>query len=617
MLEFNGKIWVFGAFKKAGSLGVNNIACWNDTQWSATPYIPRSGVVMSSTIWKNKIWVCGYDSNAGAGVYSLDSSGWTDHSSFNKKYNALDIFNIQAYGNKLWISGWFEISGKPSRYALLQGDGNTYYDYGGILNRSAIYSLTPYKNRLIAGGNLTNVNNIQLNGVGYISGTSFVTGNVYNDLDSNCKYDTGETIHGNRFISIDSGKYYTCTDDNGNFGVFLDSGMHSISVIPTKAYKQTCPPFNASLIVNTLPDSTYSGYNFAIKPFPGVKDLQVKLSCNWGYTFHPRATQEFTIDYENIGTTTLSGKIYFQKPGRLINFSASPKADSFSNPKAYWSFSALAPGDKGEIIVKLNADTGLKQGDSLQFYAFSDAALTSVDSDKTNNADTLIMVSGNSHDPNGKQSFPPADITQSTKEIKYHIDFQNTGTASAYQVVVIDTIDVNLPLTKVIMNSASHKYRLDINNNVFRWTFENINLPDSNDDVEGSHGYISYTTQIKPGLAVGTEIKNKAYIYFDYNDPILTNETMNKMGIRTSEINPVKISESIKLYPNPANEELMIDNRSPETKKFIIYNSVGQAMTQLQIGKDQREILNTTAFPAGIYFIRGEKGESAKFVIQH
>ena len=167
------------------------------------------------------------------------------------------------------------------------------------------------------------------------------------------------------------------------------------------------------------------------------------------------------------------------------------------------------------------------------------------------------------------------------------------------------------------MNSASHKYRLDINNNVFRWTFENINLADAKDDSVNSRGYISYTTQIKPGLSVGTEIKNKAYIYFDYNPPMPTNQTLNKIGIVTLVNEPIKISENINVYPNPANEELMIDNRSPETKKFIIYNSVGQAMTQLQIGKDQREILNTTAFPAGIYFIRGEKGESAKFVIQH
>ncbi len=522
------------------------------------------------------------------------------------------------YHGKLWF---LELCSDGSKIKFITWNGSTWQALGGFFPRpnsgfDVLPILDTTTNHLFVSGTIIYYANVKLNFVGEIAPYSYVKGNAYIDMNGNCKFDSGDVADKYAIIESTTNSLYTITDSNGDYTLFTNPGFNNIVIHARKYLTQSCPLIGTDTFTLSA-DSGVSNVNFASVFTSKVPDLKVSISCNTGYRFHPSIDQTFYITYENVGSVNLSGRIYFQKPKRLINFSSSPVADSFNDPIASWSFSSLAPGDKKIITVKLHADKALNSGDSLVFYVRSDYGILAIDSDKTDNFDTLIMISGDSHDPNGKQSCPPADITQSTKEIKYHIDFQNTGTTSAYQVVVIDTIDVNLPLTKVVMNSASHKYRLDINNNVFRWTFENINLADAKDDSVNSRGYISYTTQIKPGLAVGTEIKNKAYIYFDYNPPMPTNQTMNKIGIKTSEINPIKISESINVYPNPANEELMIDNRSPETKKFIIYNSVGQAMTQLQIGKDQREILNTTAFPADIYFIRGEKGESTKFVIQH
>jgi hypothetical protein len=50
-------------------------------------------------------------------------------------------------------------------------------------------------------------------------------------------------------------------------------------------------------------------------------------------------------------------------------------------------------------------------------------------------------------------------------------------------------------------------------------------LPDSTTDEPGSNGFITFTVDQVPDLSNGTIINNQADIYFDFNAPIITNET--------------------------------------------------------------------------------------------
>jgi len=54
-------------------------------------------------------------------------------------------------------------------------------------------------------------------------------------------------------------------------------------------------------------------------------------------------------------------------------------------------------------------------------------------------------------------------------------------------------------------------------------------LLDSNANEPDSHGYVSYQVRHR-SLAVGTEIENEAYIYFDLNLPVLTNTAVYKIS---------------------------------------------------------------------------------------
>lgn len=150
----------------------------------------------------------------------------------------------------------------------------------------------------------------------------------------------------------------------------------------------------------------------------------------------------------------------------------------------------------------------------------------------TNNYFTIHTVTIGSHDPNDKQVSPQGSCSQhyiaEGDALTYTIRFQNTGSYEAWDVNILDTLDSDLDLSTFRVLANSHPMIPEIHeDSVLRFRFDNIALPDSGTDEPGSHGYVIFEIAQKPGLASGTEIHNRASIYFDYNDPVLTPPVFN------------------------------------------------------------------------------------------
>ena len=45
-----------------------------------------------------------------------------------------------------------------------------------------------------------------------------------------------------------------------------------------------------------------------------------------------------------------------------------------------------------------------------------------------------------------------------------------------------------------------------------------------------SHGFVSFKVKPKPTLINGNTVDNKAFIYFDYNSPIVTNTAITQIN---------------------------------------------------------------------------------------
>lgn len=135
-----------------------------------------------------------------------------------------------------------------------------------------------------------------------------------------------------------------------------------------------------------------------------------------------------------------------------------------------------------------------------------------------------------SYDPNDKQASPigltSAHIIPPESRISYRIRFQNTGTDTAFKVVLRDTLPSALDPTSIQLEGASHPYSLSIegsNPSILVFTFDPIILPDSNVNLEASNGFVNFGINVKSGIPLGTSLENSAAIYFDFNPPVITN----------------------------------------------------------------------------------------------
>ncbi|WP_439882522.1 DUF7619 domain-containing protein [Pontibacter sp. MBLB2868] len=175
-----------------------------------------------------------------------------------------------------------------------------------------------------------------------------------------------------------------------------------------------------------------------------------------------------------------------------------------------------------------------------------------------------------SYDPNDKLVSPigltEENYTPMNAALKYKIRFQNTGTDVAYRVVLVDTLSENLDLSTLQMGSASHPYRFDVSGKgkpVLTWTFDNIMLPDSTSNEPGSHGFIQFSIKPKADLPEKTTVENFADIFFDFNSPVRTNTTLN----RIFDMPPV-VNEEVRLDADQIIASPSITDFTPAAGKF-------------------------------------------------
>ncbi|MBQ2181033.1 MAG: hypothetical protein II400_02180 [Bacteroidaceae bacterium] len=141
-----------------------------------------------------------------------------------------------------------------------------------------------------------------------------------------------------------------------------------------------------------------------------------------------------------------------------------------------------------------------------------------------------------------------------TKNFNYRILFENKKEASApaYRIRITDVLDENIfDVSSVRFGTTSHdgdnyNWKVNRNGNILTWDIEGIELPPNVNAPEGE-GFVSFSVDLKPGLADGTKIKNKATIIFDYNEPIETNEYLNTLDLvaPTSRIRDVSVNGNV------------------------------------------------------------------------
>jgi hypothetical protein len=213
----------------------------------------------------------------------------------------------------------------------------------------------------------------------------------------------------------------------------------------------------------------------------------------------------------------------------------------------------------GNILTWIVTDYGTLNDNSFAFIFLVDS--TAQNSDQVCFSVTVTPAAGDNNpsnntaylcdqvhvafDPNEKSVYPAGEIDTTVKWLTYTIHFQNTGTGPAQNIKVTDTLDSSLDPNSFQLLNYSYKNVTQLFGNVVVFNFPGINLPDSAVSQTASTGYVQYRIKLKPNLPIGTTIFNTANIYFDFNSPVVTNTTYDRVTTGGCNDTAISISNTI------------------------------------------------------------------------
>jgi uncharacterized repeat protein (TIGR01451 family) len=276
-----------------------------------------------------------------------------------------------------------------------------------------------------------------------------------------------------------------------------------------------------------------------------------------------------------------------------------------TNRTISFTYSGLAPGTYKQFLSYFDADIHLALGQATHETATATSGCT--ESNYTDNTDTVQQNVTGSWDPNEKLVSPsgkgPQGYISASQELQYTIHFQNTGTAPAVNVVLVDSLPASLDPSTVRVIATSHpRYALQIDGHRLLCRFSQIMLPDSSVSDSASQGFLSFAVKLVSGLTPGTQIQNSAAIYFDYNNAVITAATLNTIENPLS-LRSVSAQHAIMISPNPFSDYTTIrvlDIPYPDME-LQLFDVLGQKVSTNQSSSDGVFVLRKNKLSPGVY----------------
>lgn len=397
---------------------------------------------------------------------------------------------------------------------------------------------------LIAAGNLTNGIDTHTNFTEYCSfapaNSNTIIGTVSYDFNNNgC--DAADTKSVNtRINSVSSNlSASSFSASDGTYTIYINDTNVNTEIIPNFPSFFSVSPTSQSTTFNGSGNT--ENINFCITANSQVNDVTVTAFTT--RESRPGFNTVLRIFYKNNGSTIISSgtvKLNFNEQIETFN-NASINPDAQTNNSLSWDYLNLLPFEEKYIDVNFTINTPIHPtnpvngGDTIS-YTTTITPLTG-DATPTDNTNIFTDIIVNAYDPNDVTCFEGDKINtmQIPNDLTYRIRFQNTGSASAINIVVKEIIDQDLDVNTFIPIAASHNYRIALKEtNKLEFIFENIQLADSTTNEPDSHGWIFYKIKPKSTAVIGDAFKTTANIYFDYNAPVITNTAITTVSATTS-----------------------------------------------------------------------------------
>jgi len=437
-----------------------------------------------------------------------------------------------------------------------------------------------------------------------------ISGKVFTDEDNNCLFNAGDSGISNISLKLyDSsnnliaqnfsmnGSYNFIVNQLGTYQIKIEDNLYPIALVCGFSNTQTVSVTSQAIAITDI--------NFPVV-CDLINDIYIQSVSSNGivfpgqqHTLQTNITNTETWFNLDCDTSTFSGTVSILITGPVAYVSPGQGAlipQVLGNTYTYniGNFNNL---NANSFNLMLITDTTAQGGN--QICAHVVISTSPLDNDTANNSFNYCYTVINSYDPNMKEVYPLDVIPGYEDWFTYTIHFQNTGNAPALNIRLRDTLDNNLDINSFEVANYSHPANTTLNGNILTIKFNNIMLADSTTNYEGSMGYFQYRIKPIANLPSSTQIKNRAYIYFDYNSSILTNTTLNKFDLFENTINISYDDQHYVLYPNPSTGIFMFrENRN--IKLVEVFNIMGE----LVLSQGNAKIINLQGFPKGIYVAR-------------
>ena len=266
IIEYNGKIYVGGAFLQAGGQPANRIAKWNGTSWDSL----------------------------GSGTNGT-------------------ILTMVMYKGRLIVGGDFTVAGEQTTNRIAKWDGSNWSNIGLGAN-DVIYALAVYKNKLIAGGNFTSIGGISANHIAIWNDTVWAPiglgadDNVRSLIEFN-----GDLIIGGSFYSIGGASVNQIARWNGVNWFPIGNGVDNGAVYALTIY-------NNNLII---------GGSFTSVSGTSAKRIARWDGSNW-HPLGPYGTTNSVYAFSNYFGELIVGGIFIKAGNQIVNRIAKWNGTSWS-----------------------------------------------------------------------------------------------------------------------------------------------------------------------------------------------------------------------------------------------------------------------------------------------
>jgi hypothetical protein len=440
---------------------------------------------------------------------------------------------------------------------------------------------------------------------------TFTPGGDYNTITASMQFDAGgngcdvnDSGFANVRLNIDdsTNQGAAFTDTNGFGFFFTQAGTFTVTPAVENPTWFTISPSSVVIPFANTNNNTVN-QNFCIAPNGIHPDLEIVVAPLT--SARPGFDAYYKIVVRNKGNQTMTqfnnGISFSYDSARMNLIDSSLPVSNSTAGTLNWDLVELAAFESRSITLRMHVNppthptAPVNIGDLFTFNVIANPIVgDEIPADNTFHLQQTVI---GSYDPNEivcleGNIVSPVEIGN---YLHYAINFENTGTADAENIVVRDVIDTtqfDVSSLQLLDSSASVTTRLV--GNVAEFIFPGINLH------SGGHGNILIKVRSNNTLVSGDTVSKTANIFFDYNFPVAT---LPENTLFQSLNNPdVPVDASISVYPNPTKGTVNI-NCSNTIKSVQLYDIQGRLLQTSLINETSTSI-DISNQANGVYFLK-------------